>query len=440
MVLSTLVFAAAALADVSLETQELALAMLHYAPENEYAVKLGQYSTCPGSDAIMNIHTMAQMKVTFQDSCSEVAQEITARAEGMDGWVDPHNRGTYTFLSNNNNLITTKRLTGNRLFIDKQTFSLQPTGTNSTGCVAYMCSESQGTSADSGGTDMCDMFDLFCNSGTTNPDNGVSCKPVKYNLKYTINSEECGRYVFENEYAAHQCQNAETTCLKNPSFMNEEHVKAVANLEQPPKLEIPYKLLQYSTCPGAPDAFANIHTMAQMSVTFKNNCADVAAEIKARANGDVAMNGEAWVDPHNRGTYWVVSSTDSMITTERRTGNRLFVDKQTFALTTTAEGGCNAQMCSESQGTSANSGGTDLCDMWDLYCNSDAVNPDNGVHCEPVKFNLTYTINSEECGRYVFENEYAAHTCQNKETTCLKNPSSMQASSSLARILKAIGQ
>merc|ERR1711941_70374 len=267
---------------------------------------------CPGApDAFANIHTMAQMSVTFKNNCADVAAEIKARANGdvaMNGeaWVDPHNRGTYWVVSSTDSMITTERRTGNRLFVDKQTFALTTTAEG--GCNAQMCSESQGTSANSGGTDLCDMWDLYCNSDAVNPDNGVHCEPVKFNLKYTINSEECGRYVFENEYAAHQCQNAETTCLKNPSFMNEEHVKAVANLEQPPKLEIPYKLLQYSTCPGAPDAFANIHTMAQMSVTFKNNCADVAAEIKARANGDVAMNGEAWVDPHTRGTYWVVSS------------------------------------------------------------------------------------------------------------------------------------
>jgi hypothetical protein len=63
------------------------------------------------------------------------------------------------------------------------------------------------------------MYNLFCNKSETNPQTGVSCKPVNYNLQYTIESEECGRFVGET-YLGHQCQAANPTCLKTPTMRN----------------------------------------------------------------------------------------------------------------------------------------------------------------------------------------------------------------------------
>merc|ERR1719266_1902202 len=160
---------------------------------------------------------MSQMQVDFTNSCAEVAGEIEARAGAATSdvnWQDPHNGGTYRLLSSNANDIETSRTTRNRVFTDKQTFALQANGS---GCTAYMCSESQGTSANDGGTNLCDMYNLFCNSSETNPKTGISCKPVKTNLKYTINSEECGRYVGK-DYMGHQCQEANPTCLVNTQY------------------------------------------------------------------------------------------------------------------------------------------------------------------------------------------------------------------------------
>jgi len=172
-----------------------------------------QFSTCPGNQALGNIHTCAQMLVSFQNSCQEVSDEIAARAQGQDGWTDPHNDGHYQLLGVEPDMVSTQRHTHRYKYLDKQTFALTPNGPN--GCVARMCSESQGVSADSGGTDMCDMFSLFCNTEAKNPENGVQCKYVKYDLKYTIEQEDCGNWV-GFLHMRHQCQDRITDCLKTP--------------------------------------------------------------------------------------------------------------------------------------------------------------------------------------------------------------------------------
>jgi len=172
-----------------------------------------QFSTCPGNEALGNIHTCAQMLVSFQNSCQEVADEIAARAQGQDGWTDPHNRGQYELTGMEPDMVSTQRHTHYGDYLDKQTFALTPNGAN--GCVARMCSESQGVSADSGGTDMCDMFSLFCNTEARNPENGVQCKYVKYDLKYTIEQEDCGNWI-GFLHMRHECQNRYTDCLKTP--------------------------------------------------------------------------------------------------------------------------------------------------------------------------------------------------------------------------------
>merc|ERR1711988_1416632 len=105
------------------------------------------------------------------------------------------------------------------------------------------CAVSQGNSNDSGGTDMCDMGNLFCNSAVVNPDNGVACKDLKYNLKYTVPILNCGRYDGNGQYLQHNCQEFTTTCLKNPAMVETLEAAptgfpnsaptAVVKLEQP---------------------------------------------------------------------------------------------------------------------------------------------------------------------------------------------------------------
>jgi len=221
MVLSTLVLLTSSVLGFSAEMAQLASVMskLEAAPASEeLGVELGMYQTCPGAaDAVANIHTVAQMQVTFTNSCADVAGEVQARAGMANGWTDPHNGGHYAVLAANSNMITTKRTTRGGKYTDKQTFAL--TANAAGGCVANICSESQGTSANDGGTNLCDMYNLFCNSSETNSQTGVSCKPVKTNLQYTIKTEECGRYVGP-QYLGHQCQAANPTCLKTKTMRN----------------------------------------------------------------------------------------------------------------------------------------------------------------------------------------------------------------------------
>jgi hypothetical protein len=106
----------------------------------------------------------------------------------------------------------------------------------------------------------------------------------------------------------------------------------------------------------------------EVTVNADAACDVVQAEIEARAGGD-------WVDPHNGGIYSVLSSSDGVINTQRTTnpatsvGGAVYIDKQTFELTTT-DGGCQIKGCSESQGSSVGDFSTNYCDMRNLFCGS----------------------------------------------------------------------
>jgi len=351
---------------------------------------------------------MAQMQVNFQNSCADVAAELEARASNQDGWKDPHNDGHYSLVSSDATMVETQRYTHGYKYLDKQSFALQPAGT---GCTMYACSESQGTSADSQGTDMCDMYSLFCNNEQHNSETGVSCKSIKYNLQYTIAQKDCGNW-FGEAYVGHTCPPANPTCLRTPSSSTLES-RLAPELQQP-------VLGQYKTCPGNHAAF-NVHTMAQMQVNFQNSCADVAAELEARAS-----NQDGWKDPHNDGHYSLVSSDATMVETQRYTHGYKYLDKQSFALQP-AGTGCTMYACSESQGTSADSQGTDMCDMYSLFCNNEQHNSETGVSCKSIKYNLQYTIAQKDCGNW-FGEAYVGHTCPPANPTCLRTPSSSSTS------------
>lgn len=180
------------------------------------ALAFEKYSFCPGSGATE--HTMAQGSLYFQSTCAEVSEEIIARAQMQDGWEDPHNHGHYKLLANNmqtTGVIETWRRTGNNEYVDKQTFKFEAAGS---GCMMYMCSESQGQSNNDQGTNMCNMFDLFCNSAERNGNTGISCKPIKNDLQYNDGNVyyafTCGRFHGDGRYSSHRCQNTLDTCLR----------------------------------------------------------------------------------------------------------------------------------------------------------------------------------------------------------------------------------
>jgi len=130
------------------------------------------------------------------------------------------------------------------------------------------------------------------------------------------------------------------------------------------------------TCPGSKAWFT--HAKTQVTVTVKASCADVNAEIQARAGAQ-----QGWVDPHNGGIYSFISSgpkaggaLGAVLVLTQRTANpshsvagKKYVDKQAFTLTDNA-GVCEIAACSESQGTSYKDYSTNYCDLRNLYCGS----------------------------------------------------------------------
>ena len=65
------------------------------------------------------------------------------------------------------------------------------------------------------------------------------------------------------------------------------------------------------------------------------------ARIQAESTG-------AWHDPHNNGTYSLVSHSASQVDTTRLTGDKKYTDKQTFSFSE-GSGSCTISACSESQ-------------------------------------------------------------------------------------------
>merc|ERR1719421_2384314 len=67
-----------------------------------------------------------------------------------------------------------------------------------------------------------------------------------------------------------------------------------------------------------------------------------------------------WVDPHNGGKYTLTSATDTVLLTQRVTGNGKYTDLQKFTLQ--ADGsGCTVTACSESQVFSVIDYSTNFC-------------------------------------------------------------------------------
>jgi len=239
---------------------------------------------------------------------------------------------------------------------------------------------------------------------------------------------ECGRYRGDGRYRQHQCQNFEGTCLQDPMTKTLEYEGNQADFdsEEPVEDELEAALgaprdqrhddfQLFATCSGSG---ARQHTMAQATTTFQNSCADVSAELQARANGQ-----QGWKDPHNRGNYAVLAVQGNVLKLKRRTGNNKYTDVITFAMQANGDG-CKVNSCSVSQGNSNNDAGTNMCNMANLFCNSSVKNG-NGVACKSVTQELEYNVDYMECGRYRNDARYRQHQCQDFAQTCLRQPSAL---------------
>jgi len=137
--------------------------------------------TCPPTAAWGPACGM-EVTTTAATSCDTVLEEMKARVSGQyAAWHDPHNNGTYS-VETYGGTFSTKRLTGDGKYTDKQIFTL----TDSSGsCKIEACSRSQVTSVLDMGTNYCDLKMLYCGSAD-------GCKPVKHD--FTVGPESTKKH------------------------------------------------------------------------------------------------------------------------------------------------------------------------------------------------------------------------------------------------------
>merc|ERR1712166_884308 len=219
--------------------------------------------------------------------------------------------------------VSTSRLTGDDKYTDKQIFTLAPDGNN---CKIDACSRSQVTSVFDKGTNYCDLKMLFCGKAD-------GCKPLVND--FTVGTETTEKF-------------AEASVdLKGCLVTAQERaiVDTAAGMSCP------------STAAIGPAAGMKISTVAATS------CDKVAAEIKARVNG---QSSKAWHDPHNNGKY-TLENYGGTVSTSRLTGDDKYTDKQIFTLAPDGDN-CKIDACSRSQVTSVFDKGTNYCDLKMLFC------------------------------------------------------------------------
>eukprot|EP00933_Yihiella_yeosuensis_P083813 TRINITY_DN980_c0_g1_i1.p1 TRINITY_DN980_c0_g1~~TRINITY_DN980_c0_g1_i1.p1 ORF type:complete len:188 (-),score=35.39 TRINITY_DN980_c0_g1_i1:312-875(-) len=116
---------------------------------------------CPGSPDGLMTHAKASLFLNPKASCPEVEAEIRARVKGENGWVDPHNHGTYTMISDEAGVMRLKRLTGDKKYTDMIMFTFADWG-GDYGCQITACSESQVNSFLDFSTNYCNLRNLYC--------------------------------------------------------------------------------------------------------------------------------------------------------------------------------------------------------------------------------------------------------------------------------------
>lgn len=142
------------------------VALAAAAPKDAAAVD----AQCPAAPFGVFLYASAAVSVTTKNSCADVQSEIKARADPKSGWVDPHNAGTYTLVKEEAGKASTlTRLTGDKQFTDKMTFTFADASDG--GCQIAACSNSQSNSYIDASTNYCNLRNLYC--GTAD-----GCKPA----------------------------------------------------------------------------------------------------------------------------------------------------------------------------------------------------------------------------------------------------------------------
>lgn len=142
-------------------------------------------------------------------------------------------------------------------------------------------------------------------------------------------------------------------------------------------------LLSVTACPGSSSTF---HAKCEIGVKFSNTCEEVQSEIIGR------MQSPSWSDPHNGGTYTLLSSNTTYVSGERLTGDKKYTDKFDF-LFSASGASCKVEACSESQIFSITDYSTNYCNLHDLYCAS-------ADGCPTMGKELSYTETFSSCSQH----------------------------------------
>mmetsp|Transcript_19097 Transcript_19097/g.62239 ORF Transcript_19097/g.62239 Transcript_19097/m.62239 type:complete len:187 (-) Transcript_19097:327-887(-) len=146
-------------------------------------------------------------------------------------------------------------------------------------------------------------------------------------------------------------------------------------------------------CPGSS---AWIHASCEVEVIAMASCTDVKAEMLARVNGQYAK----WHDPHNNGTYSVLSFGDGLML-KRVTGNKMYTDRMGFDFKVKGAETCVVSGCSESQVTSVADFSTNYCNLRMMLCGSKEgchpVEHDFGIQESSVKPSLGASHDPSAC-------------------------------------------
>ncbi|CAJ1393614.1 unnamed protein product [Effrenium voratum] len=273
---------------------------------------------CPGSKSW--IHASTKVQAVADASCDDVMSEMIARV--TSDWKDPHNGGTYSVLSKADGELNLQRVTGNKKFTDKMTLTFSQEGSQ---CAVNACSESQSFSIGDFSTNYCNLRNLYCGSAD-------GCVTVKHDFT----TEE------QRIMPSFGAGGDKKACIVKESGTTPLTLGTAA-----------------MKCPGSKSW---IHASAEVEAVADASCDDVMSEMIARVTSD-------WKDPHNGGTYSVLSKADGELNLQRVTGNKKFTDKMTF--TFSQEGSqCAVNACSESQSFSIGDFSTNYCNLRNLYCGS----------------------------------------------------------------------
>merc|ERR1712232_279488 len=282
---------------------------------------------CHGSGSW--IHAGIRLTATAATTCAKVKAEMQTRISGVHGWKDPHNGGIYTVLSESANQLKTQRTTnpatsvGGKVYTDKQIFTFSDSADGT--CEIQACSESQGFSVMDYSTNYCDIHNLYCNDAVCHPIDSFDTTESNVSPNLGSGGQDPSKCV--------------------PKAVTVTATASSASME-------------------CPSSGSWIHAGLKLTANAKTSCAKVKAEMQARISG---ANG--WKDPHNGGIYSVLSENDNQLKTQRTTnpgtsvGGKVYTDKQIFTFSDSADGTCEIQACSESQGFSIMDFSTNYCDI-----------------------------------------------------------------------------